>query len=69
MPEPTQSRFDAENVPRLATVNERRRLEMRFSDAEQREHVVSMPVDAAVALARLICDLYEVTPFLKGKAR
>ena len=69
MPERSVSRFEAETVPKLATINERQRLEMRFSDAQSREHVVSLPLDAAVALARLICDLAECTPFLKRQAK
>jgi hypothetical protein len=68
MPERSVSRFDAEAVPRLATVNATQRLEMQFSDAQSRQHVVSLPLGAAVALARLICDLTEATPFLKGRA-
>jgi hypothetical protein len=61
-----ESRFDADAVRRMVTVNKAGRLEMRFTDADQREHVVSLPVEAALALGRLICDLSE-TPFLKGE--
>ena len=67
MPERPKSRFDAESVRQLATVNEKRRLEMQFRDANQQEHVVSLPLDAAVALARLICDLSEATPLLDAE--
>jgi hypothetical protein len=66
MTDKPESRFDAEAVQRLATVNSTRRLEMQFTDAHQREHVVSLPLEAAVALGRLICDLSEGTPLLKG---
>jgi hypothetical protein len=62
-----ESRFDADAVRRVVTVNKAGRLEMRFTDADQREHVVSLPVEAALALGRLICDLSEGTPFLKGE--
>lgn len=68
MPERAESRFDAESVQPLITVNQQRRLEMQFSDAERRKHVVSLPLGTAVEFARMICDLYEGTPFLKGQA-
>ena len=59
-----ESRFDAEEVGRLSALNQTRRLELRFTGADEREHVVTLPVEAAVALGRLICDLAEGTPFL-----
>ena len=66
MAEKTESRFDAERVGRLATVNKKtRRVEVEFEDSNQQHHVVSLPVEAAVALGRLICDLSEGTPFMK----
>ncbi len=64
-----KSQFNAENVLRLAAVDDTRRLEIELSDAEGAKHVVSLPLGAAIALARLICDFSEVTPFLKGKTR
>jgi hypothetical protein len=63
-----KSRFDAEKVRRLAAVNNhKRRVEVEFSDSSERKHVVSLPVDVAVALGRLICDLTEGTPFLENE--
>jgi hypothetical protein len=60
-----KSRFDAEKVRRLKAVNNhKRRVEVEFSDSNERQHVVSLPVEVAVALGRLICDLTESTPFL-----
>lgn len=65
---PTQSRFDAEEVDRLATLNHTGRLEMQFRDGNGHEHTLSLPVSAAVALGRLICDVSETAPFLLGAA-
>lgn len=62
-----ESRFDAKKVRGLAAVSGTGRVEVQFTDAENREHVVTLPVDAAVALGRLICDLSEGTPFLQCK--
>lgn len=61
-----KSRFDAERLERLATNNHSGRVEMQFTDRHGERHVVSLPVPAAVALARLICDVSERTPFLLG---
>lgn len=60
-----ESRFDAEEVGRLCAVNRTRRLELRFTGAGDRQHVVTLPIEAAVALGRLICDLAEGTPLLE----
>jgi hypothetical protein len=65
---PSRSRFDAEEVERLATVNRTGRLEMRFRDRDGHEHILSLPVPAAIALGRLICDVEETAPFLLGVA-
>ena len=66
MTEKKESRFDAERVGRLATVNRKtRRVEVEFEDSDHQHHVVSLPVEAAVALGRLICDLSDGTPFMK----
>lgn len=62
------SRFDAQAVERLGASNESGRFEMEFRDAEGRTHVVSLPVDAAVDLGCLICDVSEKTPFLPSPA-
>lgn len=63
------SRFDAKTVVRLASVNEGARFEMQFCDAEGQNHVVSLPVQAAVDLGCLICDAAESAPYLVGGAR
>jgi hypothetical protein len=60
------SRFDAKTVVRVATVNEAGRIEIQFSDAEGKDHVVSLPVEAAVELGCLICDAAENAPYLFG---
>lgn len=62
----TKTRFDAERIDRLATNNHSGRFEMQFTDRNGERHVVSLPVPAALALARLICDVSERTPFLLG---
>ena len=62
------SRFDAQAVERLGASNESGRFEMEFRDAEGKTHVVSLPVDAAVDLGCLICDVSEHTPFLPSAA-
>ncbi len=61
-----ESRFDAAKVRRLAAVSKSRRVEVEFCDANEKQHVVTLPVEAAVALGRLICDLSEATPFLSS---
>ena len=61
-----RSRFDAEKIERLAAINRTGRFEMQFTDRNGEQHVVSLPVSAAVALGRLICDVSEKTPFLPG---
>ena len=61
------SRFDAETVVRLATVNGEKRFEMQFSDAAGKEHLVSLPIEAAVELGCLICDASESAPYLIGR--
>ena len=65
----SHSRFDAETVVRLATVNEQRRLEMQFTDAEGKNHVVSLPFTEAVELGCFICEVSEQAPFVFGGAR
>ena len=62
----TKSRFDAERLERLATNNHDGTFEMQFSNDKGERHIVSLPVPAAVAFARLICDVSEKTPFLLG---
>jgi hypothetical protein len=62
------SRFDAQAVERLGASNESGRFEIEFRDAEGKTHVVSLPVDAAIDLGCLICDVSENTPFLPSAA-
>ena len=62
------SRFDAQAVERLATSTDSRRFEMEFRDAEGKTHVVSLPLETAVELGCLICDVAQGTPFLPGGA-
>ena len=63
------SRFAAEKVLRLIAVNHGGRLEMHFGNARGTHHIVSLPLPAAVALGRLICDLAESAPFLMPEPR
>lgn len=63
------SRFDAQNVERLATLNETGRMEIQLRDAEGTAHVVSLPLAAAIDLGCLICDVAESTPFLQRRKR
>ena len=63
------SRFDAQNVDRLAKLNETGRMEIQFRDAEGMTYIVSLPVAAAVDLGCLICDVAESTPFLQRRKR
>jgi len=62
----SRSRFDADQVARLAAINDSGRFEMEFTDRNGARHTVSLPVPAAVALGRLISDVSEKTPFLLG---
>ncbi|HEY7241027.1 MAG TPA: hypothetical protein VH600_17780 [Burkholderiales bacterium] len=48
--------FDAVTVVALKVVNETRRMEIRFADADGIEQVVSLPITDAVELARLTLD-------------
>jgi hypothetical protein len=56
MPLTARSRFDAASVVALKTRNDARRLEIRFADAGGTEHVVSLPMAAALELAKFISD-------------
>ena len=60
----SKSRFDADKVERLASINQTGRLEIQFTDRHGHRHTVSLPSSAAVALGRLICDISENLPFL-----
>ena len=65
----THSRFDSETVVRIVTLTEERRLELHFSDALGRTHVVSLPLAAAIELGCLICDTSHAAPYLVGGIR
>lgn len=51
-----KSRFDAATVVALKMLNDARSLEIRFADAGGSEHVVCLPIPAAVVLAKFISD-------------
>jgi len=60
------SRFDAQKMDRLATVNDDRRLEMELRDAAGKKILVSLPLPLAVELGCMICDMSEHAPYLVG---
>jgi len=57
--------FDAATVVALKMLNDTRRLEIRFVDADGIEQIVSLPVPAAVELARLTLDASDFMTRLK----
>lgn len=65
----SDSRFDAQTVGRLATVNEGRRFEMQFCDSDDKKIVVSLPLPLAVKMGCMICDVSEHAPYLVGGVR
>ena len=65
----SDSRFDAQTVGRMATVNEGRRFEMQFCDSDGKEILVSLPLPVAVEVACMICDVSEHAPYLVGGVR
>ena len=67
MSDRSESRFEAAEVRRVAANKGTRRVELRFSDANEKQLSVTLPLDVAIDLARLIIDLADGTPFLKGK--
>ena len=56
MPDPANSRFDAETVVALKLLNDVQRLEIRLADASGAQHIVSVPAAVAVELANFIAD-------------
>ena len=62
-------RFDAEKVVALKMRNEARRLEIRVADERGAEHIVSLPVPAALELAKFILDVCGFPKRLKRRAR
>ena len=68
MPLTTDSTFPAETVVALKLQNGARRLEIRFADAHGVEHVVALPLSAAVELSRFIADASSFMTLLKRSA-
>lgn len=67
MSDRSESGFEAAEVRRVAATKGTGRVELRFSNAHEKQLSVRLPVDVAIELARLIVDLAEGTPFLRGK--
>ena len=67
MGDKSESRFEAAEVRRVAASKKTGRVELRFSDANEKELAVTLPLDVATRLGRLISDLADGTPFLEGK--
>jgi len=65
----SDTRFDAQSVDRVATVNEGRRFEMQFCDSKGNQMLVSLPLNVAVEIACMICDVSEHAPYLVGGVR
>jgi hypothetical protein len=65
----SDSRFDAQTVGRLATMNEGRRFEMQFCDSDGKKILISLPLSAAVEMGCMICDMSEHAPYLVGGVR
>jgi hypothetical protein len=65
----SDSRFDAQTVDRMITVNEGRRFEMQFCDSDGKKILVSLPLSAAVEMGCTICELSEHAPYLVGGVR
>lgn len=63
------SRFDAEQVATLKAHVEPRRLEMRFVDERGQEHVVSLPIAAALELSSFISEACGFMTKLKQQLR
>jgi hypothetical protein len=61
-------RLDADKVVALKTQNKRQRLEIRLADAGGVEHVVSLPIPAAIELAKFILDACSYMTRLKGRS-
>jgi len=65
MSEERTARFKAEKVAKVVTANGQRRLDLVLTGADGAVLVVSMPLHEALAVARLICDYEEQTPFAR----
>jgi hypothetical protein len=62
-----KSRFDAATVVALTMQNDARRLEIKLADAGGSEHVVSLPIPAAVDLAKFVLDACSFMTRLKQR--
>jgi hypothetical protein len=62
-----KSRFDSAKVVALKMQNDARRLEIKFADAAGTEHIVSLPIPAAVELATFIGDACSFMTRLKSR--
>ena len=67
MSDRSESGFEAAEVRRVAATKGNGRVELRLSNAHEKQLSVTLPMDVAIELARLIVDLAEGTPFLKDK--
>jgi len=69
VPLTAKSRFNAARVVALKTRNDARRLEIKFADNAGIEHVVSLPIPAAMELAKFISDACSFMTQLKQRPR
>jgi hypothetical protein len=53
------SRFEAETVVTLRVMTQSGRLEIKFANTQDTEHIVSLPLPAAMELATFISDIAE----------
>lgn len=53
------SRFEAETVVTLRVMTKSGRLEIKFANTQDTEHIVSLPLPAAMELATFISDIAE----------
>ena len=67
MPLTSKSKFDAETVVALKMQNDVRRLEIKFADGAGVEQVVSLPIAAAVELAKFMSDACSFMTRLKSR--
>lgn len=63
------TRFDASRVVSLKLLTDARRLEIRLADDTGAQHVVCLPVPAAVELAQFISDACSFMTLLKEPPR
>jgi hypothetical protein len=65
----SDTRFEAQSVERLATVNEGSRFEMQFCDSDGKKILVSLPLALAVEVGCMICEVSKHAPYLVGGVR